>query len=451
MSLRRHACRPQLFMENFSELAIDARLKKNLTAAGFVAPTPVQAGALPPALLGRDILGTAQTGTGKTLAFIIPIIQNLLNSRTTGVNALVLVPTRELAMQVYETFQKLNHGLSLRGALVVGGLSEQHQLQDIRSGARLVIATPGRLDDYIKRRLVNLSGVSVLVIDEADRMVDMGFLPQIRIILNVLPKKRQSMCFSATLASDVAHLVRQHLSEPVRVEIGSTTRHADSVKLFVYDVIRENKLRLLVRLLETMDGTFLVFTRTKYGADRISRKLVQAGLDAAVIHGNRSQNQRTRALKGFQEGKFRVLVATDIAARGIHVDNISHVINFDLPEVPEDFIHRVGRTGRMENAGNASTFVTPEDRGNMARIERLLKLRIERLPVPAGLPQDVPLLPGAKDAQGHDDPLEALRPHGRGRQPSHRARPHAYRHGRGDGPHSKSFRSTSRPYNRNRY
>lgn len=430
-------------MKNFSELVVDPRLKANLFSAGFAVPTPVQDGALPPALLGRDILATAQTGTGKTLAFIVPIIQKLLVSQQNGIGALVLVPTRELAMQVYETFLQVGSNLSLRGALVVGGLSEYRQLQDIRRGAKLIIATPGRLDDLVKRRLVNLSTVSILVLDEADRMVDMGFLPQMKVILGSLPAKRQSMCFSATLAAEVAHLVRQHLSSPVRVEIGSTTRHAQSVKLQVYEVLRENKLRLLLRLLEIETGSVLVFSGTKHGADRIAHKLVQSGIDAAVIHGNRSQGQRTRALKGFQEGKFRVLVATDIAARGIHVDNIAHVINFDLPQVPEDFIHRVGRTGRVDSTGTATTFVCPQDAPDIARIERLLKLRIQRLPMPAGLPIDPPLIRTFHKQAGGIDPLEALRSRGdRNRRP---ARRHSgdYRHSRGDGPHSRGYRPRS--------
>lgn len=430
-------------MQNFSELLIDQRLKANLSAAGFVVPTPVQAGALPPALEGHDILGTAQTGTGKTLAFIIPIVQKLIASRQRGLQALVLVPTRELAMQVYETFIKITSGLSLRGALVVGGMPEQRQLQDIRQGAGLIIATPGRLDDFIKRRLVNLSMVSVLVLDEADRMVDMGFLPQMKIILQALPTRRQSMCFSATLAADVAHLVRQNLSSPVRVEIGSTTKHAESVKLQIYEVLKENKLRLLLRMLEMEPGTVLVFSRTKYGADRIVRRLVQAGINAAVIHGNRSQNQRVRALQGFQTGKFRVLVATDIAARGIHVDEIAHVVNFDIPQVPEDFIHRVGRTGRVEKTGVATTFVTPQEAGDMARIERLLRLRIERLPMPAGLPAEPPML--RYQGKKGNDPLEALRPdlnrNGRPRQRHRSFRTHTYRHSRGDGPHERNRRA----------
>ncbi len=382
--------RARYFMtEKFSDFIVDDRIKSNLAAANFVTPTPVQAGAIPAALSGHDVLATAQTGTGKTLAFAVPIVNQLLSvAPGRGVEALILLPTRELAMQVEETFRTVARGLPVNGALVVGGLGEHAQLAAIRRGARYLVATPGRLEDFIKRRLVDLSRVKMLVLDEADRMVDMGFLPQMRTILAVLPKERQNMCFSATLVREVAHLVHQHLHDPVRVEIGSTTRHADSITLQVYEVPREQKIPLLMSLLHIEDGSTLVFARTKRGADRIAHKLKSAGFSAAVIHGNRSQNQRIGALNGFRDGRYRVLVATDIAARGIHITGIAHVINFDLPQVPEDFIHRVGRTGRASETGTATTFVTPADRPEIFRIERLLNLRITRLPLPAGLPSE---------------------------------------------------------------
>jgi ATP-dependent RNA helicase RhlE len=291
-------------------------------------------------------------------------------------------------MQVLETFQIAGRGTGISAALVVGGLSEGRQLQAIRAGAKLVIATPGRLDDYIKRKLVNLSGVSILVLDEADRMVDMGFLPQMRTILGALPSQRQTMCFSATMPAEVKDLVHQYLQHPERVAIGSPQRHAASVKLQMFEVPRLLKLRLLIWLLGKEEGTILVFIRTKHGADKVAKKLKQAGFSSAVIHGNRSQNQRTSALKGFQSGQYRILVATDIAARGIHVDNISHVINYDLPQVPEDFIHRVGRTGRAEQSGTSVTFATHEERFEINRIEHTLGMRIDRLPLPDSLPME---------------------------------------------------------------
>lgn len=373
-------------MKTFEELDITPLLKENLKRAQLETPTPVQAGSIPPALEGRDVLGTAQTGTGKTLAFALPILEKLIRLHSvSGIEALVLVPTRELAMQVFETFARIGKGSGIGGALVVGGLSEAKQLEDIRRGSRVVIATPGRLDDYVKRKIIDLKNVKILVLDEADRMVDMGFLPQMRSIMSALPKERQTMCFSATLDRSVAHLVHEYLRDPVRVEIGSTKRAAERVTLQIYEVLREQKLALLTHLLETQQGTFLVFARTKHGADKLARKLVRAGVDAAVIHGGRSQSQRTAALAGFKTGKHRVLVATDIAARGIHVSGIAHVVNYDLPQVPDDFIHRVGRTGRADESGVATTFVMPEDYPDMRLIERMLGARIDRLPLPAGL------------------------------------------------------------------
>ncbi len=375
-------------MKTFDELSIAPLLKENLKRARLTVPTPVQAGAIPVALEGKDVLGTAQTGTGKTAAFGLPILEKLMKTRGQGIEALVLVPTRELAMQVMETFARIGKGSGIRAVEVVGGFAESRQLESIRHGARLVVATPGRLDDYVKRKLVDLRGVKILVLDEADRMVDMGFLPQMRSIMNAIPKERQTMCFSATLEPSVARLVHEYLKNPVRVEIGSTTKPVERIKLQVYEVLREQKASLLSHMLTHEAGTFLVFTRTKYGADKLARKLQRAGFDAAVIHGGRSQSQRTAALHGFKQGKHRVLVATDIASRGIHVHGIAHVVNYDLPQVPEDFIHRVGRTGRVEASGVATTFVMPEDLRDMRLIERLLEARVERLPLPQGLAQE---------------------------------------------------------------
>ncbi|MBI2097030.1 MAG: DEAD/DEAH box helicase [Candidatus Sungbacteria bacterium] len=375
-------------MQSFDELPIAPLLKENLKRARLAIPMPIQARAVPVALEGKDVLGTAQTGTGKTVAFALPILEKLVHSGGHGIEALVLVPTRELAIQVMETFARIGKGSGIRAVEIVGGFAESRQLESIRQGARLAVATPGRLDDYIKRRLVNLSGVKTLVLDEADRMVDMGFLPQMRSIMNAVPRERQTMGFSATLEPPVARLVHEYLKNPARAEIGSTTKPIERVKLQVYEVSRERKVSLLVHMLTSEAGTFLVFTRTKYGADKLARKLQRAGFDAAVIHGGRSQSQRTAALHGFKQGKHRVLVATDIAARGIHVHGIAHVVNYDLPQAPEDFIHRVGRTGRVEARGVATTFVMPEDLRDMRLIERLLEARVERLPLPQGLAQE---------------------------------------------------------------
>ncbi|MEX2260490.1 MAG: DEAD/DEAH box helicase [Bryobacteraceae bacterium] len=367
-------------MNTFSELPLSPALQVRLTSANLTTPTPVQAAAIPPALAGSDVLATAQTGTGKTLAFLLPVMQKLSQSQARGIQALVLVPTRELAMQVMDTFALLRQP-GVESALVVGGLSESQQLAAIRRGARLVVATPGRLEDFLRRKLVRLDGVKTLVLDEADRMLDMGFLPAIRRIVSLLPAERQTLCFSATLEQSTMPFINQTVKNPVRVAIGSTSKPVDRVKLQWFEVATDQKVDLLRGLLDREFGTFLVFARTKHGTERLAKRLTQAGYDAAMIHGDRSQGQRSAALKGFQTGKFRVLVATDIAARGIHVDNIAHVVNYDLPQVAEDFIHRVGRTGRASEHGVASTFATRQESGDIRKLERTLALKMERLPL----------------------------------------------------------------------
>lgn len=370
---------------SFSTLSLAPLLKRNLERAHFVTPTPIQAGTILPSLQGRDILGTAQTGTGKTLAFLLPMVEHMLARQSKGIEGLVLVPTRELAMQVLEMLKVIAKDTGIPAALVVGGLSEGRQIDAIRRGARIVIATPGRLDDFVKRHLADLRSVKTLVLDEADRMVDMGFLPQMRSIMNGVPSGRQTMCFSATLDASVAHLVHAYLKDPVRVVVGSASKPAESVDLRIYEVAREQKCSLLVHLIRTEPGTFLVFTRTKYGADKLSRKLIQRGVDAAVLHGGKSQSQRTRALNDFKKGVHRVLVATDVAARGIHVEGIAHVVNYDMPRAAEDFIHRVGRTGRVNDQGVATTFVMPEETRDIQGIERVLGKKITRLLLPPDL------------------------------------------------------------------
>ena len=372
-------------INTFTELPLHHLVQKNLSDANFITPTPIQAEALKPALAGHDILGTAQTGTGKTLAFILPILERLRNSREKGIEALVLAPTRELAMQIIEELRLVGKNTGITATLAVGGLSERKQIDAIRRGAKIIIATPGRLDDFVRRGLADLRLVKILVLDEADRMVDMGFLPQMRNIMNHVPKERQTMCFSATLDRAVAHLVHEYLKNPVRVEIGSIIKPAESVTLRIYEVAREQKFSLLLWLLEKETGTFLIFTRTKYGADKLFKKLDQRGVDVGVIHGGKSQPQRTRALEGFKAGKHRVLVATDIASRGIHVTGIAHVLNYDMPNAAEDFIHRAGRTGRVEETGVATTFVMPEETMDIHGIERVLGKRIERLTPPDNL------------------------------------------------------------------
>ncbi len=358
-------------------------------------PTPVQAAAIPPALAGRDVVATAQTGTGKTLAFLIPLLQSLLNrqagraSAAIGIQSLILTPTRELAIQINEVLSSLTAGTGVRSAVVVGGLNEGSQLRGIKSGAQILIATPGRLCDFLNRKLVNLSHVHSLVLDEADRMLDMGFLPSLRLILECIPPSRQTLFFSATLEKSVAHLIDSYLRNPVRLAIGTVTKPIEQVDLHLYEVEQDGKLALLVKLLHEERGSFLVFARTKHGTDRLAKKLGVAGLKAGRIHGDRTQNQRNQALSGFKDGGYRVLVATDVAARGIHVDGIAHVVNYDLPQVPEDFIHRVGRTGRAGARGTASTFSTRSERPEIKKIERALSIRLIARKVAADLPREL--------------------------------------------------------------
>ena len=366
-------------VEVFSNMAISAYTKERLAAAGFSIPTPVQSAAIPKALEGKDVLATAQTGTGKTLAFLIPMIEQLLQQVTPGIAALVLVPTRELAMQVVAQYDALRGKQLAPAALVVGGLSEGTQLNALRKGARVVVATPGRLEDFLGRKLVNFRSLRVLVLDEADRMLDMGFLPAIRRIAGVLPKERQTMCFSATLEASVAHLVHDYMRNPVRLAFGSILKPSENVQLQAFEVSSDRKFGVLHRLLAKEKGRCLVFVRTKHGTERLTKSLNREGIAAAMIHGGRSQSQRSAALAGFQQGRIRVLIATDLASRGIHVQDIAHVINYDLPDIAENFIHRVGRTGRAGERGIASTLFGREQRSELMQIERTLGIRIERI------------------------------------------------------------------------
>jgi len=353
-------------------------LQRKLAAAQFTNLTPIQERAIPPALEGRDVIGTAQTGTGKTLAFLIPLIEMLNRESARQTAALVLLPTRELAMQVHEQYEQLRGNELPKAALVIGGVSEKAQIQSLRAGSSLVIATPGRLQDLMDRKFADLRHIKVLVLDEADRMLDMGFLPAIRRIISVLPQQRQTLCFSATLEQSVAGLVHDYMRDPVRVALGSVLKPAESVRLKAYEVRPGEKLDVLRQLLYSEEGQTLIFTRTKRGAERLSKELVRDGFSAAMIHGDRSQSQRNAALIGFQEGRYRVLVATDIASRGLHVDDVAHVINYDVPKMAEDFIHRVGRTGRAGLQGYASTLAAGAEVLELRQIERSLQLRIER-------------------------------------------------------------------------
>jgi ATP-dependent RNA helicase RhlE len=422
-------------MKTFSELPLSKVLQTNLAKHAFVEPTPVQAQSIPLQLAGRDCVITAQTGTGKTLAFVLPLLEKLLKTAAApqpygkGPSALILSPTRELAIQISECFSKLSAGTGIRAAVVVGGLNENAQLEAVRKGAQVVVATPGRLNDFLERKLIKLGATHLLVLDEADRMLDMGFLPTIKRILGALPAERQTIFCSATIETSVAHLIHVHLKDPVRVAIGSTTKPAEHIELHVYEVEQDRKLGLLEKMLRDDQGSFLVFARTKHGADRLAKKLARSGSKATAIHGNRTQSQRNQALRGFQDGNYRVLVATDVAARGVHVEGIAHVVNYDLPQVPEDFIHRVGRTGRAGMRGTASTFSTRDERSEIRKIERLLDLRLKPQPVPAGIEREARGAPA--DSPHHNSPHQKKTPHQSG---AHDARTH---HDRGSQNKSK--------------
>jgi ATP-dependent RNA helicase RhlE len=364
-------------MKNFSELPLSAQLTSNLVKLNFTEPTPIQSQAIEPALAGRDLVATAQTGTGKTLAFVLPTIQLLLNQGPQpGIRCVILTPTRELALQITEAIGKIARGTGIHAAVAVGGMNERVQLKQIRAGAAIVVATPGRFCDFLDRKLIELSKVRILILDEADRMLDMGFLPSIKRIMSIIPAERQTMFFSATIESSVKKLVESHVRNPVRIELGSITKPSEQVDLHFYEVDQDRKQGLLEMMLNDEQGSFLVFARTKHGAEKLAKKLSQSGFKCAAIHGDRSQNQRNQALKGFQDGYYRVLVATDVAARGIHVEGIAHVVNYDLPQVPEDFIHRVGRTARAGARGTASTFSTRAERNDIRQIEKALGVRL---------------------------------------------------------------------------
>ena len=382
-------------MKHFSELNLCSALRDNLARNEFVVPTPVQAQAIPPLMQGRDVVATAQTGTGKTLAFAIPVIEALAAvPRSKAIKVLILSPTRELAIQIDAAFRQLAEGMRIRTAVVVGGLSEANQLRDIKAGAEVVIATPGRLCDYLDRHLIDLSGAATVVLDEADRMLDMGFLPDLRTILQELPANRQTMLFSATIEQSVAYLVDSYVRNPVRIAVETCAKTAAQIDLFCYEVQQASKFDLLVHLLKREKGSFLVFVSTKEGADRLCKFLERGKYKVACIHGDRSQSDRNQALQGFKDGIYRILVATDVAARGIHVDGIAHVVNYDLPQEPESFIHRIGRTGRAGARGASWTFALSLERSAVRNIETLLGAKVQyrelpALPRPIGLVSDV--------------------------------------------------------------
>jgi ATP-dependent RNA helicase RhlE len=373
---------------NFSQLGLADAQVRVCESLGYLNPTPIQAKGIPLILNGTDVIGCAETGTGKTAAFLLPVIQNLSTKKRPGIRVLVLAPTRELALQIQKNYQELNHLKGNESVLVMGGANIKTQITALRRKATIVIATPGRLLDLTERDVIDLSSIEVLVLDEADRMLDMGFLPAIKRILAMLPEKRQTLLFSATMSPSIESLARSTMRQPKLVEVNPRGRAAQMVEQTAYSVSLENKTALLLNLLERenddeMLAKVLVFTRTRRGSERLSHILRARNHKVNRIHADRSQPQREAALRDFREGHTRVLVATDIAARGLDVDAVSHVINYDVPDVPEDYVHRVGRTGRAGKQGKAITIVTPIDELSIRAIERLIGQPIKRV-VPEG-------------------------------------------------------------------
>ena len=356
---------------DFNELPIDNKLKNSIKFADFKTPTPIQSKSIPISLMGKDILGTAQTGTGKTLAFTIPMINKLILDK--NAMALIICPTRELASQVMQTVLKLNvREIGIGNALLIGGEGMQKQLKKLKKRARIIVGTPGRINDHLKRQSLNLSKVSYLVLDETDRMLDMGFTPQIELILKFIPKQHQTLLFSATLPNNILRISEKYLNNPERIAVGSLSTPIEKIKQETFQITQDKKYHELINQLVERNGSILVFVKTKHGADKIVKRLKYDGHSADAIHGNLRQSKRERVINNFRNGKSRILIATDVAARGLDIPLIQHVINYDLPQVPEDYIHRIGRTGRAGKDGSALTFLTPSDRSMWNSISRLI-------------------------------------------------------------------------------
>jgi ATP-dependent RNA helicase RhlE len=400
----------------FRALGLEPTIQQAVTEAGYTQPTPIQAASIPLILEGRDLIGIAQTGTGKTAAFTLPMLSMLSKRLASGgpkhTRALILAPTRELVVQIDENLRTYAKHLHLKIAKVYGGVGERPQADALRNRADVVIATPGRLIDLMGQGHADFTRLEFLILDEADRMLDMGFLPPMRKIVAALPKKRQTLLFSATLSKEIERLTHEFQHNPKIVEIGRRTNTAETVQQAIYEVPKHLKSGLLTHLLKDESlNMVLVFSRTKHGADRIARQLSRSGIESAAIHGNRSQPQRQRALNDFKAGKVRVLVATDIAARGIDVDGISHVVNYDFPPATEDYIHRIGRTGRAQAEGDAISFITEDDRDALRALERFTGKKIERK-----VAQSFDLTAPAPPKQENDSPRGGGRPGGQNRQ-----------------------------------
>ncbi|MGO4724515.1 MULTISPECIES: DEAD/DEAH box helicase [unclassified Inquilinus] len=424
-------------MTNFTDLGLNPLLLKALTAENYETPTPIQAQAIPHLMQGRDLLGVAQTGTGKTAAFALPILHRLMADRRTaprrGCRVLVLSPTRELASQIAESFRVYGRHLPLTRTTVFGGVGMGPQIRTMAQGVDVLVATPGRLLDLMSQGAIRLSDLEVFVLDEADQMLDMGFIHAIRKIVATIPAKRQSLFFSATMPTDIADLAGRLLTDPVKVAVTPVATTAERIEQRVMFVEKDDKRSLLIEILrDEAIRRVLVFTRTKHGADRVAKQLTQAGINADAIHGNKSQSQRERALLGFRNGKVRVLVATDIAARGIDVDGVTHVVNFELPNVPESYVHRIGRTARAGAEGMAISFCDVEERAFLRDIEKLI-----RQPVPVvedhAYRSTVPFRQGGAGPAPRQNQSRG-RPHGQGQRPQGQ-RPHGHGHqGQGQRP-----------------
>jgi ATP-dependent RNA helicase RhlE len=412
--------REELKEHDFNGLGIKGGLLNRINELGFKHPTPIQYKAIPIATSGEDVVGIAQTGSGKTLAFSVPMLQNISATKKRG---LILLPTRELAIQVEETLRKLAGPLGLRSAILIGGMNIRPQIKQLKNKPHVIVATPGRLIDHLEQKNITLDSVGTLVLDEADRMLDMGFAPQLKKILEHVPKERQTMLFSATMPDEIAKIAREYMKQPLRVEVARSGTTADKIDQEVFIVPRADKMDLLERLLKEYKGKVLVFSRTKYGAKKLARAIRQMGHKADEIHSNRSQVQRQKALKDFTMGRCRVLVATDIAARGIDIDDITLVINFDLPDQLEDYVHRIGRTGRAGRSGKAISFAAPEQKKDVVAIQKLINVQ---LPIKSVAGQAMDPIAFSEPSRGRtkgSKPARSSRPTGRrrpGRAGGHR-------------------------------
>lgn len=414
----------------FAKLGLAANLLASLEKHNYITPTPIQHQTIPPALEGKDIIGIAQTGTGKTLAFGLPLMQQLALNKGQG---LVLLPTRELALQVDETLQKIGKIFGLRTTVIIGGASTHQQIQSLRHKPHIIIATPGRLVDHLEQKTISFQNIKVVVLDEADRMFDIGFLPQIKRILSLIPKERQTLLFSATMPSEIAKLTGQFMKMPLRIEVAPAGTTAAKVEQELFIISKESKMQLLDKILTDNPGTILVFSRTKHGAKRITQGIRAMNHTATELHSNRSLAQRKDALTGFKSGKYRILVATDIAARGIDVSDIALVINYDLPDNSEDYVHRIGRTGRAGKFGKAISFVTPEEKGDIRSIEKLIR---KTLPIIA-----LPILPAKRPK------LLYTQEHGRSKKFQQR-KPHQNKYNSFGRSHNLKTSQTKRNFNR---